>query len=129
MGIYLPINCRMRRKAGELIPIEVSILEAGVNLRSAGVAEFHGFQIAGHIRKWEEARLLTAYGTLYKALKRMQRAGLLVTRWEDPAIAAADSRPRRRLYEITPAGEVAVSRAHRLRADPGLRKSPGPAAA
>ena len=33
-----------------------------------------------------------------------QRAGLLESRWEDPDIAAADGRPRRRLYHVTGLG-------------------------
>ena len=87
------------------MPIELSILEAGVNLRSRGVAEFHGFMVAKEIKEREDARLLTAHGTLYKALGRMESAGLLVRRWEDPLIAAQEERPRRRLYQVTVSGE------------------------
>ena len=76
----------MRRKKGSLIPIEVSILEAGVKLRRHGIAEFHGFLIAKEIKEIEDARRLTAHGTLYKALDRMEQAGLLVSQWEDPLI-------------------------------------------
>jgi DNA-binding PadR family transcriptional regulator len=101
----------MRRKPGTLLPIEVSILRAGLDLREAGEAEFHGYLIASRIRDQEEARLLTAHGTLYKALDRMQKAGLLVSRWEDPMTAAAEERPRRRLYEVSAAGERALREA------------------
>ncbi len=101
----------MRRRAGTLLPIELSILEVGIALRVSGMEEFHGFLIAREIKEREDARLLTAHGTLYKALDRMEKAGLLVSRWEDPIIAAQGSRPRRRLYQVTAAGEGALAKA------------------
>lgn len=101
----------MRRKPGTLLPLEVSILRAGLDLRDAGDAEFHGYLIASRMREREDARLLTAHGTLYKALDRLQRGGLLVSRWEDPMAAAAEDRPRRRLYQVSAAGERALERA------------------
>ncbi len=101
----------MRRRAGTLLPIELSILETGIELRVRGLAEFYGFLIAKEIKERQDARLLTAHGTLYKALDRMEKAGLLVSRWEDPLIAAEDSRPRRRLYQVTAAGEGALAKA------------------
>jgi DNA-binding PadR family transcriptional regulator len=58
------------------------------------------------------ARGLTAHGTLYKALDRMERMGLLESRWEDPEVAAAQGRPRRRLYRVTGQGERALDEAH-----------------
>jgi PadR family transcriptional regulator len=101
----------MRRKPGALLPLELQILEAGLDLRRRGDDEFHGFSMAREIQEHEGARRLTAHGTLYKALVRLERAGLLSSRWEDPASAAEESRPRRRLYEVTGAGERAFSRA------------------
>lgn len=100
----------MRRKSGVLLPIEVSILEAALDLRRRGTDEFHGFLIATEIAETEGSRLLTAYGTLYKALSRMEKAGLLQSQWEDPMIAASVQRPRRRLYRLTAAGELALAR-------------------
>ena len=97
----------MRRKEGMLVPIEVSILEAALELRSRGIPEAHGFLLAKHIRDGSQARRLTAYGTLYKALDRLERAGYLASRWEDPQSAADDGRPRRRHYRITMSGEAA----------------------
>ena len=98
----------MRRKAGALLPIEIGILEAGIRLRMDGVAHFYGFLIAREIKERQEARLLTAHGTLYKALYRLQRSGLLESEWEDPLVAAQANRPRRRLYWVTAAGEAAL---------------------
>ena len=101
----------MRRKPGKLIPLEISILESGIELAVRGAPYFHGFLIAKEIKEREDARLLTAHGTLYKALDRMQKAGLLESEWEDPAVAAREGRPRRRLYRVTATGEVALAKA------------------
>ena len=101
----------MRRREGALIPIEVAVLAAGLDLRDAGEPEFHGFSLAKAIRDGDRVRGLTAHGTLYKALDRMQRMGLLESRWEDPEIAAAQGRPRRRLYRVTGQGERALNEA------------------
>jgi DNA-binding PadR family transcriptional regulator len=101
----------MRRKLGALVPLEAWILEAATELRRRGVAEAHGFLLAKEMRDERDARRLTAYGTLYKALERLERAGFLESRWEDPMIAAAAGRPRRRFYWITLAGEGALAQA------------------
>jgi DNA-binding PadR family transcriptional regulator len=94
----------VRRKANTLLPLEVSILAAGLDL-----GEFHGYSLARGLQAREAARRLTAHGTLYKALGRMEAAGLLASRWESAEIAAADGRPRRRLYEVTGAGARALA--------------------
>lgn len=109
----------MRRKPGTLIPIEEHILAAGLSLRQRGTPHFHGFLIAKEIMEGAEARRLTAHGVLYKALDRLDRAGLLERWWEDPEVAAHEQRPRRRLYQVTGLGERALAqsaRAHRASA-------------
>ena len=111
----------MRRKEGTLLPIELAVLDAGLELRKRGPAEFYGFLIAKEIKEREGARLLTAHGTLYKALDRMEKAGLLVSRWEDPSTAAEEGRPRRRLYRVTVVGEGALTRAPASAAKQGLQ--------
>lgn len=101
----------MRRKPGALIPLERSVLEAGIALREQGTEEFHGYLLAKEMQSQGAAPTLTAYGTLYRALDRMAKAGLLSRRWEDPLIGAQETRPRRRLYQITAAGQKALSEA------------------
>lgn len=101
----------MRRKPGTLVPIEVSILSAGVALNLAGEPEFHGYAVARELKEREEARRLTAHGTLYRALNRLEEAGLLASRLEHPDAAAAEQRPRRRLYHVTAQGEIALATA------------------
>ena len=102
----------MRRKADSLLPIELSILETGLDLKARGAPVFHGFMIAKEIKDRAGARMLTAHGTLYKALARMEKTGLLESTWEDPVAAANDGRPRRRSYNVTPAGELALAKVH-----------------
>lgn len=98
-----------RRRPGTLIAIEVDILEAGLALRRAEVAEFHGFELARHLADGAEGRRLTAHGTLYKALGRLEDRELLTSSWEDPDVAVDAGRPRRRLYRVTGAGERALA--------------------
>lgn len=93
-----------------ILPIEAAILATAVDLATNGIDEFHGFELAKQLRGDDDERKLTAHGTLYKALTRMEKAGLLVSAWEDPAIAADEGRPRRRLYSITSEGRVALAR-------------------
>jgi PadR family transcriptional regulator PadR len=99
----------MRRKSAVLLPLELAILETGLEIQGAGLARFHGFQLARAMQEREGARRLTAYGTLYKALGRLLRRGLLDDIWEDPLVAAERGRPRRRLYRVTPAGAHALA--------------------
>src|SRR3989337_296987 len=101
----------MRRKPGTLIPIELSILGAALELLHRGQAEFHGYAIAKEIREREAARRLAAQGTLYRALDRLEGLRLLEGRLEEPDVAAAENRPRRRLYKVTALGEQAYAAA------------------
>lgn len=94
-----------RRKAGTLVPLETEILRVAVSILGSGHTTFHGFGLAHAMRERTGSRALTAHGTLYKALGRLEEFGLLASRWEDAA--AVDGRPRRRLYELTAAGAEA----------------------
>ena len=106
----------MRRKADVLLPIEASILRAGVALRLRGEAEFHGYAVARELTELGQARRLTAHGTLYRALDRLEQRQLLESRLEDADAAAAERRPRRRLYTVTALGEKAAQAAEPTRA-------------
>jgi DNA-binding PadR family transcriptional regulator len=98
----------MRRKPGTILPIERELLTAAANLFVSGAQEFHGFLIAHEMRDRSGAQDLIAYGNLYRILERMEKAGLLESRWEDPLEAAEARRPRRRLYRLTPLGQSAA---------------------
>jgi PadR family transcriptional regulator, regulatory protein PadR len=99
----------MRRKPGTLLPLETEILEAALSMLRAGHASFHGFGLAQTMREHSGSGALTAHGTLYKAFSRLEEFGMLTSRWEDAA-AAAEGRPRRRLYELTAEGARAGER-------------------
>lgn len=101
----------MRRKPGELVPLEVEILEAATALDQEGVRAFHGYLLAKSMTDDSRRRNLTAHGTLYRALHRLERAKLLESFWEDPGESEAEGRPRRRLYRLTALASVALSRA------------------
>jgi DNA-binding PadR family transcriptional regulator len=113
----------MRRKKGVLIPIEAAILQCAVDLKRRGELEFHGFFIAKELRDRDEARRLTAHGTLYKALDRLEKAGFVQSRWEDPEAAASEGRPRRRLYQLTGLGERVATESRKV--SPAPRPEPG----
>jgi PadR family transcriptional regulator PadR len=98
-----------RRKPGTLLPLETEILEAALSMLRSGHGTFHGFGLAQTMREQSGSRSLTAHGTLYKALSRLEEFGLLTSRWEDAA--AAERRPRRRLYELTGEGARVAERA------------------
>ncbi|MEZ5319106.1 MAG: PadR family transcriptional regulator [Vicinamibacterales bacterium] len=68
-------------------------------------------------------------GTVYPALSRLERDGLLVSSWEDRDAAHAEGRPPRRYYRATAAGVRALNGAlERLRGlrpvDPARRPRP-----
>lgn len=52
-------------------------------------------------------------GTAYPALRRLEKAGLLSSSWEDEDAARAEGRPRRRTYRLTRAGRAAMPQAER----------------
>jgi DNA-binding PadR family transcriptional regulator len=107
MGRYLPILAGVsRRKPGTLLPLETEILEAALTMQQT---TFHGFGLAKAMREQSGSRSLTGHGTLYKALGRLEEAGLLASCWEEAA--AAEGRPRRRLYELTRQGARVAERA------------------
>ncbi len=101
----------VRRKRGALVPLENAICETAARLHQAGIEEFHGYELAKRLGDIADRRLLTAYGTLYRALGRLQQMGLLESRWEDPEIPARENRPGRRLYRLTASGEAAAREA------------------
>lgn len=111
-----------RRKPGTLLPLETDILVAALSTTSAGEPGFHGFGLARTLGEQSGARTLTAHGTLYKALGRLEEFGMLTSDWEDAA--DAEGRPRRRLYSLTARGtEVAEQAATSVAARPSRSRS------
>jgi PadR family transcriptional regulator len=114
----------MRRKPGGLVPLEIAICLSAAGLHRGGTREFHGYEIAKHLGDASDSRLLTAYGTLYRALGRLEKMGLLESRWEDPQIPARENRPGRRLYTLTAAGESAARDAQDAAGEQELARRP-----
>ena len=52
-------------------------------------------------------------GTAYPALRRLEKAGSLRSRWEDTSAAHDEGRPRRRTYELTALGRDALPAAEK----------------
>lgn len=50
-------------------------------------------------------------GTVYPALRRLEQAGLIDSKWEKPAIAQREQRPPRKYYELMPDGKDALAEA------------------
>jgi DNA-binding PadR family transcriptional regulator len=49
-------------------------------------------------------------GTVYPALRRLERDGLVQSHWEQQSIADAERRPLRKYYKITPSGRQGLRR-------------------
>jgi DNA-binding PadR family transcriptional regulator len=52
-----------------------------------------------------------ASGTVYPALRRIEDAGFVVSKWEKPTVAQQSQRPPRKYYEITKPGRAALAEA------------------
>lgn len=47
-------------------------------------------------------------GTVYPAMRRLERDGLIVSKWEQPSIAEAEQRPLRKYYRLTRSGNATL---------------------
>lgn len=94
----------MKRKPGALLPLELEVCAAAQRLNR----DVHGFELAKSLAEGDDRKRLTAYGTLYRALGRLEAMALLISRWEDPHLATKEGRPLRRLYRLTALGERAL---------------------
>ena len=52
-------------------------------------------------------------GTVYPAMRRMERDGLIASRWEQPSIAEAELRPPRKYYRLTRTGKTTLEAAQK----------------
>jgi len=52
-----------------------------------------------------------ASGTVYPALRRLENADYVASKWEKHSVAQAEQRPPRKYYEITKAGRTALAEA------------------
>ena len=73
-------------------------------------------------------------GTVYPALRRLEEAGQLTSKWEKEGIARAEPRPPRKYYELTRSGRDALAEAvkrYRLleQTQPARSRNPKPSRA
>jgi len=64
-------------------------------------------------------------GTVYPALRRLEEAGFLISKWEKQSISQSEPRPQRKYYELTRAGREALAEAikrYRLLEQPQLQR-------
>ena len=71
----------------------------------------HGYAIAEALRADSDALIDLAEGTLYPALHRLERAGLITGRWSE-----VNGR-RRRVYQLTARGQRSLTQKHRVRVE------------
>lgn len=87
----------MKPRKRSLGNVQVQILESVA--RGVG----HGFDIMDEIG--------LPSGTVYPALSRLERDGLVRSRWESARIAHEEKRPPRRYYELTSVGRERLAEA------------------
>lgn len=68
-------------------------------------SESYGYEIIRRVRMVSEERLQWADGMLYPVLHRLERAGLIRSRW-----GKSEAGRRRRYYRITAEGRIALDR-------------------
>jgi DNA-binding PadR family transcriptional regulator len=73
-------------------------------------------------------------GTVYPALRRLEEAGYLASKWEKHTIAREAARPIRKYYELTRAGQDVLTEAVRRyrmleRNEPKRGRTPKPSSA
>ena len=70
--------------------------------------EMYGYELVAELRRQTDAVVDLPEGTVYPALRRLERKGLIAGRWTQ----VADG-PRRRYYALTRDGERALSSGRR----------------
>lgn len=68
-------------------------------LRAIETEPMHGWGITNRIQRWSENGLQPGQGALYPALYRLERQGLIRSRWK-----ATDANRRARYYALTAKG-------------------------
>jgi transcriptional regulator len=68
-------------------------------LKALALEPMHGWGIAERIEQWSESTLQLGQGSLYPALYRLERQGLVRSEWE-----VTENNRRARYYRLTRAG-------------------------
>jgi PadR family transcriptional regulator, regulatory protein PadR len=75
-------------------------------LRTLLFGPAHGHQIAKHIQRTTDDVLQVQHGSLYPALHRLERQGLVAAKWEQPG---KDGAREFKYYRLTPAGKKSLT--------------------
>ena len=96
----------MENKASEADRIELmqGTLDMLI-LRTLVFGPAHGHEIAKHIQRTTDDVLQVEHGSLYPALHRLERKGLVTAKWEMPK----DRKREFKYYRLTPAGKKQLS--------------------
>jgi len=89
----------MPPKSQELVPGTLEMLV----LRTLSLGRMHGYGIAQHIERTSADVIRVEKGSLYPALERLLRAGLVTSKWD-----LSPTGRRARYYTITAAGRRAL---------------------
>lgn len=73
-------------------------------LRALQLEPMHGWGITERIEQWSEEILCVGQGTLYPALYRLERQGLITSAWH-----TTENNRRARYYSLTSAGRKHLS--------------------
>jgi PadR family transcriptional regulator PadR len=69
---------------------------------------------AGHIYGFSVMEMTgLASGTVYPAMRRLERDGLIRSHWESQSIADAEQRPPRKYYKLTRSGKTTLEASHK----------------
>jgi transcriptional regulator len=74
-------------------------------LRAVQIEPMHGWGIAERLEQWSEQILQLGQGTLYPALYRLERQGLIDSKWR-----VTENNRRARYYSLTAAGRRHLAR-------------------
>jgi len=74
-------------------------------LRTLQLGRAHGHEIAKHIQRTSDEVLQVEHGSLYPALHRLERKGLITAKWE----TAKDRNREFKYYRLTAAGKKQLS--------------------
>jgi PadR family transcriptional regulator PadR len=86
-------------------PSKIDLLQGTLDmlvLRTLLFGPAHGHQIAKHIHRTTDEVLQVEHGSLYPALHRLERKGLIAAKWES---VAKDQKREFKYYRLTTAGK------------------------
>jgi DNA-binding PadR family transcriptional regulator len=87
-------------------PVEARLSHtAALVLQAVRAGQLYGFSVM--------ERTGLPSGTVYPAMRRLERDGLILSKWENQSIADHEQRPPRKYYRLTRAGNEMLEALHR----------------